>query len=90
MEEDLKKNLLLVCSEFQRNEVQYLLVGGVAVALHGYYRHSMGPMGQLTSKPDIDLWFDPLNSRERPRSCALHQLCRGQGHGLPRTCNVHS
>lgn len=59
MEEDLKKNLLLVCSEFQRNEVRYLLVGGVAVALHGYYRHSMGPMGQLTSKPDIDLWYDP-------------------------------
>jgi len=29
------------------------------VALHGYYRHSMGPTGKLTSKPDIDLWFEP-------------------------------
>ena len=81
MEEDLKKNLLLVCSQFQRNEVQYLLVGGVAVALHGYYRHSMGPMGQLTSKPDIDLWFDPLNSRERPRSC-VHDRTHGIGAGV--------
>lgn len=36
-----------------------MLVGGTAVALHGYYRHSMGPTGQPANKPDIDLWFEP-------------------------------
>ncbi|MBL7983391.1 MAG: hypothetical protein JNM91_00265 [Flavobacteriales bacterium] len=30
----------------------------MAVALHGYYRHSMGPTGKLSAKPDIDLWFE--------------------------------
>lgn len=59
MEEDLKRSLLAVCTHLQRYEVRYLLVGGMAVALHGYYRHSMGPSGQLSSKPDIDLWFEP-------------------------------
>jgi hypothetical protein len=59
MENDLKNSLLSVCSHLQRFKVRYVLVGGVAVALHGYYRHSMGPSGELASKPDIDLWFDP-------------------------------
>jgi hypothetical protein len=58
MEEELKRSLLSVCMLLHRFEVRYILVGGVAVALHGYYRHSMGPTGKLTSKPDIDLWFE--------------------------------
>lgn len=59
MEEDLKKSLLTVCDVLERCQVHYMLVGGTAVALHGYYRHSMGPAGQLTVKPDIDVWFAP-------------------------------
>jgi len=59
MEEELKNSLLSVCIQLHRSDVRYILVGGVAVALHGYYRHSMGPTGKLTSKPDIDLWFEP-------------------------------
>lgn len=59
MIEDLKKGLLAVCELLQRFEVRYMLVGGSSVALHGYYRHSMGPSGNLAAKPDIDLWFDP-------------------------------
>lgn len=59
MEDDLKNSLLSVCIQLHRSDVRYILVGGVAVALHGYYRHSMGPTGELTSKPDIDLWFEP-------------------------------
>lgn len=57
--EDLERGLLAVCKALQRCEVRYLLVGGAAVALHGHYRHSMGPEGNLSAKPDIDLWFDP-------------------------------
>ena len=59
MEEELKKSLLTVCDVLERCQVRYMLVGGTAVALHGYYRHSMGPIGQLTVKPDIDVWFAP-------------------------------
>lgn len=59
MEEDLRKALLEICGSLQRWDVQYMLVGGTAVALHGYYRHSMGPTGKIASKPDVDLWFDP-------------------------------
>lgn len=59
MESDLKRSVLSVCDLLNRSEVRYMLVGGTAVALHGYYRHSMGPSGKLTTKPDIDLWFDP-------------------------------
>ncbi len=36
-----------------------MLIGGTAVALHGYYRHSIGITGELTEKPDIDLWYNP-------------------------------
>lgn len=59
MEQDLRKGLLVICRSLQHWKVRYLFVGGTAVALHGYYRHSMGPNGQLTTKPDIDIWFDP-------------------------------
>ena len=59
MEGDLKDHLLAVCSTLERYQVRYMLVGGSAVALHGYYRHSMGPTGQLTDKPDLDIWFAP-------------------------------
>ena len=59
MDQELKKNLLAICALLEQFEVRYLLVGGAAVALHGYYRHSMGPSGLLATKPDIDLWYDP-------------------------------
>lgn len=59
MEEGLKKILLSACSQLHSSDVRYILVGGTAVALHGCYRHSMGPNGMLASKPDVDLWFEP-------------------------------
>jgi len=36
-----------------------MLIGGTAVALNGYYRHSMNISGELTEKPDIDVWYSP-------------------------------
>lgn len=36
-----------------------MLIGGAAVALNGYYRHSMFSSGELADKPDIDIWYDP-------------------------------
>ena|SRR5690242_18435989 len=59
MENNLKSSLLTVCSLLEKHNVQYMLVGGAAVALNGYYRHSINVTGQLTEKPDIDIWYNP-------------------------------
>lgn len=36
-----------------------MLVGGTAVALYGYYRPSINNAGEMTDKPDIDIWYNP-------------------------------
>jgi len=43
----------------EKHNVQYMLIGGSAVALNGYYRHSINIAGELTEKPDIDIWYNP-------------------------------
>lgn len=74
MESDLKARLLAVCSTLERCHVNYMLVGGTAVALHGHYRHSMGPMGQPAEKPDIDIWFSPTYENYHHLLIALEAL----------------
>ncbi len=59
MDANLKNTLLTVCDLLEKHEVQYIIVGGAAVALNGYYRHSMNVDGTLSSKPDIDVWYNP-------------------------------
>lgn len=59
MEDKLKRSLLKVCEILFKHNVQYLLIGGTAVALNGYFRHSINIAGELTDKPDIDIWFNP-------------------------------
>lgn len=39
--------------------VEYMIVGGTAVALHGYYRPSMNVAGEIAEKPDLDFWYKP-------------------------------
>jgi hypothetical protein len=59
MENNLKTSLLTICDLLEKHNVQYMLIGGTAVALNGYYRHSLNIAGELTEKPDIDLWYNP-------------------------------
>lgn len=59
MESSLKDSLLAVCVLLEKHNVHYMLIGGVAVALNGYYRHSINTAGELTDKPDIDIWYNP-------------------------------
>lgn len=59
MDNNLKNSLLIVCKLLEKHEVQYILIGGTAVALNGYYRHSINTAGELTDKPDIDIWYNP-------------------------------
>ncbi|MCL6257547.1 hypothetical protein M3O96_00495 [Aquiflexum sp. TKW24L] len=62
MEENLKESLLAICSSLSKHKVDYLIVGGIAVALHGFFRISRNQSGQIMDKPDIDIWFDPTYS----------------------------
>ena len=59
MREDLNNGLLAVCKLLEKHTVQYLLVGGTAVALNGYFRYSVNAEGELADKPDIDIWYNP-------------------------------
>ena len=59
MEQNLKISLLTICKLLDKFKVKYMLVGGTAVALHGYYRHSTNSDGDLIEKPDVDIWYKP-------------------------------
>lgn len=59
MENSLADSLLQVCRVLSQHSVAYLLVGGTAVALHGYFRHSMNAAGVISDKPDVDVWYNP-------------------------------
>ena len=48
MESDLVNTILRVCGILNRHSIQYMVVGGAAVALHGYYRHSVNLWGEVT------------------------------------------
>ncbi|MCA8830021.1 hypothetical protein LF252_05225 [Hymenobacter sp. BT728] len=36
-----------------------MIVGGTAVALHGYFRYSTLSSGAVAEKPDLDFWYNP-------------------------------
>lgn len=59
MESSLTDSILTVCKALKKFSVEYMIVGGTAVALHGYYRHSMSVTGGVAGKPDLDFWFNP-------------------------------
>ena len=59
MESSLTDSVLTVCITLNKFSVEYIIVGGTAVALHGYYRHSMNVAGEIVEKPDLDFWYNP-------------------------------
>ncbi|MBS1732014.1 MAG: hypothetical protein JST02_01840 [Bacteroidetes bacterium] len=62
MEKNLTDEILQVCKILNKNDVQYLIVGGTAVAFHGYFRWSQTPSGAPTEKFDLDIWYNPTYS----------------------------
>ncbi|MFT5618432.1 MAG: hypothetical protein ACI85I_001665 [Arenicella sp.] len=46
--------LLSVCKLLEKHDVEYVIVGGVAISLHGYHRNSVNMAGELAEKPDLD------------------------------------
>ncbi len=59
MEKNLTDEILQVCQILNKNGVQYLIVGGTAVAFHGYFRCSQDSTGDTTEKFDLDIWYNP-------------------------------
>ena len=56
MDKKISDSILEVCDILNKNDVQYLIVGGTAVAFHGYFRWSQNSLGQVAEKFDLDIW----------------------------------
>ena len=59
MDSKLENSIVKICDTLNKHNVQYMIVGGTAVALHGYFRHSLNLAGIITEKPDLDFWYNP-------------------------------
>ena len=59
MESSLTDSILRVCKTLSKFSVEYIIVGGTAVALHGYFRPSRNLAGEIAKKPDLDFWYNP-------------------------------
>jgi len=55
----LIENVLKVCKPLNARSVEYVIVGGTAVAFHGYSRISHDASGKLMEKHDLDFWYNP-------------------------------
>lgn len=74
MDQAFVNSILRICHLLQKHGVEYMLVGGSAVAFHGYYRQSTGKDGKPMLKSDIDLWFNPTLSNYYKLLNALDDL----------------
>jgi hypothetical protein len=74
METNLIENLVQVCRIFDKHSVEYIVVGGAAVALHGYFRRSKAASGLVVDKNDLDFWYDPTYDNYFRMLDALNEL----------------
>ena len=51
-----------------------MIVGGIAVALHGYFRQSLNSSGSPADKPDLDFWYNPTYNNYFKLLDALEEL----------------
>ncbi|OMP79106.1 MULTISPECIES: nucleotidyltransferase [unclassified Chitinophaga] len=76
MENKLLASVLKVCSILNKHSVQYIVVGGTAVALHGYFRLSHDSSGAVMEKHDLDFWYNPTYDNYFKLLNALEELGR--------------
>ena len=74
MENNLSDAILKICDALSKHRVEYIVVGGAAVALHGYFRKSVDTAGNLAKKPDLDIWYNPTYSNYFKLLFALEEL----------------
>lgn len=80
MENSLIGDVLSICKMLNDHSVEYLVVGGAAVALHGYFRMSRAASGDIAEKHDLDFWY---NSTYANYFKLLDSL-EGLGHDVTR------
>ncbi len=59
MHPNLRNSLTNVCNLLNKHHVEYMVVGGTAVALYGYFRMSISISGKISEIPDLDFWYNP-------------------------------
>jgi hypothetical protein len=59
VDKSITEYILQVCTTLNKHSVEYLIVGGTAVALHGYFRWSVSHAGTAAEKYDLDIWYNP-------------------------------
>lgn len=59
MDKSVTESILAVCNALNKHNVEYMIVGGTAVALHGYFRWSYEGPGNKAEKYDLDIWYNP-------------------------------
>jgi hypothetical protein len=71
---ELNELIRHICDVFNRHSVDYLIVGGIAVGLHGYPRNSVTSDGKVTEKPDLDFWYRPTHENYYKLLNAIEEL----------------
>lgn len=74
MENALISNIVNICKILDKHDIQYLIVGGTAVALHGYFRVTMLMDGKPADKHDLDFWYEPTYENYYNLLNALEEL----------------
>ncbi|HEX4375417.1 MAG TPA: hypothetical protein VHZ50_19080, partial [Puia sp.] len=74
MKNSLIESVLKVCKTLNTHCIEYLIVGGTAVALHGYLRQSHDSSGHLMEKHDLDFWYNPTYNNYFKLLDALEEL----------------
>ncbi len=74
MESSLTDSILNICGRLNKSLVEYIIVGGTAVGLHGYYKHFMNVAGEVAEKPDLDFWYNPTYNNYFRLFNALEEL----------------
>ncbi|MDP3912725.1 MAG: hypothetical protein Q8R96_03195 [Bacteroidota bacterium] len=74
MNKNLSDSIIGVCQILNKHSVEYLIVGGAAVALFGYFRLSTSMAGKPSEKQDLDFWYNPTYTNYFRLLDALEEL----------------
>jgi hypothetical protein len=74
MNKNLSDSIIGVCQILNKHSVEYLIVGGAAVALFGYFRLSTSMAGIPSEKQDLDFWYNPTYTNYFRLLDALEEL----------------
>jgi len=74
MEDLVGDGILRICAALNKHNIDYLVVGGMAVGLHGYFRKSIEVDGRIAANVDLDIWYNPAYSNYFKLLGALEEL----------------